>query len=439
MNPRNSRNTKRPNNVSQGINNPRAMHASDADIAKLRAANQDLKLTQARRRQAGRQRQILSQQMYEDRRKASSSRGTIAKSDATAKRQRQAQFASAYGTHANPAVARAVDMPYPKRRKWPKRLAIVLAALLLVAGAALLLFSCALDNSLSLNTDREFETEAVDYSKPYYILLLGSDSREGSDTSTREDESGDNQRSDVMVLLRCDLSKKSFTMISVPRDSMWTDPNGNLCKINEAYNEGGASLSCSAVEQLTGVNVSHYVEIKISQLEGLVDALGGVEVNVAQSISVNDTLTGNTIDVVAGKQILDGQKAQAFARARHEYGGNQDAARQSNVRTLIEAIAKKVVSGNPVEIPSKIIDAAKYVGTNMRSGDLYDMASRYILNPGDMNMQSCSGPTNGAINSESGLWMCYKNPQGWANLFSVLESGGDPNGIDYASTEVKHY
>ena len=441
MNPRSARNTGATRRSTRGLNNPRAKHARPTGIPEQPIRNttpQQRRLERARREQALAQQRRMSQQIRDDRRRQSMQVNSSPIERRKETRQRQAQFASAYSDRANPAVSRAVYMPIKKKRKWPKRVALVLLILLLLVGCGLFLFSCALDNSLSQNTDNEFEAHAVDYSKPFYILLLGSDSREGSNTSSRADESGDNQRSDVMVLLRCDFPNKNFTMISVPRDSIWTDPNGNVLKINEAYNEGGASLSCSAVEQLTGATVSHYVEIKISQLEGLVDALGGVEVTVPQDVSVNDTLTGKTIELLAGKQTLDGEKAQAFARARHEYGTNQDATRQSNVRTLIEAIAKKIVSGNPVEIPNRMIEAAKYVGTNIRSGDLYDMASRYLLNPGEMKMQSCSGPTNGAINSSTGLWMCYKNPQGWSNLFSTLDSGGDPNSINYSTTEERH-
>ena len=330
-------------------------------------------------------------------------------------------------------------MKAKKKSKAPKRILIALAVVLVVLLTAFFAFSCSLDSSLSQNSDTAFDSEATDYGRPFYILLLGSDSREGNNTSTREDESGDNQRSDVMVLLRCDLAKKSFVMITVPRDTMWTSDDGQVHKINEAYNLGGASQSCKAVEKVTGVTVSHYVEIKISQLEALVDAIGGVEVTVDQDLVVNDTLTGQEIHLSAGTQTLDGVHAQAFARARHEYTTNQDAHRQNNVRTLIEAIAKKVTTGNPVEVPGKIVEAAKYVGTDIRSADLYNMGLRFVSNSASMTMQSCSGPSNGGMHSASNLWLCYENPQGWANLFAVLDEGRDPNSVDYTSTEIKHY
>ena len=65
--------------------------------------------------------------------------------------------------------------------------------------------------------------------KPFYVLLLGSDSREGSGTSKNPDMQGDNQRSDVMILARVDAGKKQVTLVSVPRDTPYTLDGGSVC------------------------------------------------------------------------------------------------------------------------------------------------------------------------------------------------------------------
>ena len=135
-----------------------------------------------------------------------------------------------------------------------------------------------------------------------------SDSREGSGTSGRADESGDNQRSDVMILLRVDLANRQVTMVSVPRDTPYRTSDGRLVKINEAYNIGGAAESIKAVSQLTGVDISHYAEVHFSELENIVDALGGVDVNVDIKLSYKDALTGAKITLQPGYQTLNGQQ-----------------------------------------------------------------------------------------------------------------------------------
>ena len=83
----------------------------------------------------------------------------------------------------------------------------------------------------------ESVTEDVDLSQPFYMLVLGSDSREGSGTSNYAPNTGDNERSDVMILLHVDASQKQLTMVSIPRDTPYTFEDGKVDKINETYNE----------------------------------------------------------------------------------------------------------------------------------------------------------------------------------------------------------
>lgn len=180
----------------------------------------------------------------------------------------------------------------------PKRIALavlaVLATLLVAAGAYALWFSSQLNAQLASGESEGVESVLVpaESGKPFYMLVLGSDSREGSGTSGRADESGENQRSDVMILLRVDLANRQVTMVSVPRDTPYRTSDGRLVKINEAYNIGGAAESIKAVSRLTGVDISHYAEVHFSELENIVDALGGVDVNVDIKLSYKDALTG---------------------------------------------------------------------------------------------------------------------------------------------------
>ena len=327
-------------------------------------------------------------------------------------------------------------IPTKKKMSKRKKTLIILGIIIGIILAAVFAYSMMLNNALSKNSDDDFVSKPTDYNSPFYMLLLGSDSREYSGTSDRADESGDNERSDVMLLARMDLKNRQVDLISVPRDTPWTDSDGNLCKINEAYNKGGASMSVAAVESLTGVSISHYADIKISQLEGLVDSIGGVVVDVDTDMSVTDTLTGETIELKAGTQLLNGKQAQAFARTRKTYSGNQDQHRQSNVRQLIEAIAEKIVSGNPVEIPGNVLAAASYVGTDLRSDSLIAMTAAYGSGSGKLNMKSWTGPYNGAIESSTQMWLCYKNEAGWQNLIKEVEAGGSQSNLNFDATQT---
>ena len=295
-------------------------------------------------------------------------------------------------------------------------LAVILVCVFSVGGYALW-FSHQLNNALSMGAEQDNAVSSaltpVENGQPFYVLVLGSDSREGSGTSDKAAESGDNQRSDVMILMRVDASNKQITMVTVPRDTPYRTSDGQLVKINEAYNIGGAPESIKAVSQLTGVNISHYAEVHFSELQDIV------------------------VTLEPGTQVLNGQQAQLFARARHEYKVDQDKHRQDNVRQLALAIMNKVLSEPVYQMPNTILSVAGFVGTDMRTSDIVSLALAFSDGSGGMTVYSVSGPSKGDFNEEAGgLWLCYENPEGWSAIMSVVDGGGNPKDIDVDSTAI---
>ena len=317
---------------------------------------------------------------------------------------------------------------------------IVLAVLLVGSGTAFGIYTTMLNDKLAI--DDKAQAEAVsdalvpaEVNQPFYALLIGSDSREGSGTSSRADESGDNERSDVIILVRVDAPNRQLTMVSIPRDTPLHLDDGSVVKINEAYNIGGAAYTIEAVSELTGVPISHYGEVHFSELQTLVDNLGGVTVDVPIELSYKEALTGETVTIQPGEQTLDGQQAQIFARARHEYGTDQDANRQNSVRKLAEAIVKQILSRPVYELPGAVMSAAECVGTDMRSSDLIALATAFATGSGSVTMYNGSGPSDGDINNAAnGLWLCYENPEGWQKVMDVVDAGGDPSEVSFDDT-----
>lgn len=291
----------------------------------------------------------------------------------------------------------------------------------------------ALNKALSFDGDDysaiESVTEDVDLSEPFYMLVLGSDSREGSGTSSYAPNTGDNERSDVMILLRVDVPQKQLTMVSIPRDTPYTFEDGKVDKINETYNRGGAAETIEAVEEVTGVDIAHFAEVRFSDLEGMVDALGGVTVNVDTPLSYKDALTGEWVEIPEGEQVLTGQQAQIFARARHEYESDQDMHRQQNVRQLATAMLHSVLEKPFFRIPFTVLNLAEYIGTDLKAGDFLYLAREFAGS--DLTLYSCTGPNAGDINPDADdMWLCYENPEGWAELMEAVNNGEDPSGID---------
>lgn len=308
-------------------------------------------------------------------------------------------------------------------------LGIVLLVLLVAAG-----YLFALNGRLSLD---ESERDAIlsqlidpRAGEPYYMLVLGSDSREGSGTSDKESESGDNERSDIMVLMRIDERNNVITMLSIPRDTPYRLDNDRVVRINEMYNIGGASESVKAISQLTGASISHYAEVHISDFEMLVDVLGGVDVDVPQEISVEDTLTGNSITVYPGYQTLSGKQAQAVVRARHEYEEGE-VMRQRMVREVVTALTQSIIDRPLQELPSTVMQVASYISTDMNVFNLVSLASVFALNKQDLVIYSGTGPTAGDWRADlDGQWFCYDNPDGWAAVMEAVNAGSDPSTVD---------
>ena len=122
-------------------------------------------------------------------------------------------------------------------------------------------------------------------------------------------------RTDTLFLLTLDLIAKKATMVSIPRDT-FTHIAGTSysTKINSAYSTGGPQRAIATVAELTGVQADHYMVINIDATKKLVDALGGVDVEVEHEMHYHDKWGHLNIDLVPGPQHLSGDQAVGFAR-----------------------------------------------------------------------------------------------------------------------------
>jgi len=204
---------------------------------------------------------------------------------------------------------------------------------------------------------------------PFWILLVGTDNR-GIHQA---------QLSDTIILARIDPVNKKAALVSIPRDTRVFIPDYGYQKINAAYAYGvqeeengnsGPKALISAVTDLTGIGVSYYAHVDMSGFKKVVDALGGVEVEVPMDI-IDDRKAG-PVDVYAGTQVLDGEHALVFVRSRqYEIGDYQ---RQTNQRTFLQALATQTVSADPVKMIDTVTKVCEMTSTNLSVGDIADIA-----------------------------------------------------------------
>lgn len=183
-------------------------------------------------------------------------------------------------------------------------------------------------------------------------LLVGSDSRQGLSEADVErlGTGGDigTGRTDTIMLVHVPLSGKA-TVVSLPRDSYVEIPGYGMDKLNAAFAYGGAPLLVETVQKATGVPIAHYAEIGFGGFAGIVDALGGVNMCLADALY--DPLAN--INVEAGCQNLDGATALGYARSRRFANG--DLERVQHQRELVTAIVKKVTSTSTLINPFRLV------------------------------------------------------------------------------------
>jgi len=207
---------------------------------------------------------------------------------------------------------------------------------------------------------------------PFWLLLAGTD----------WDEEGNGvYRTDVIILAYVDPGRKEAALISIPRDTMVYLEGYGINKINASYAFGyveeqeglpnsGPKFLIETVTALTGVEVAGYAQVDFDGLIGIVDALGGVTVDVPLDI-IGDREAG-PVDVYAGEQVLDGQSALVFARSRQYTIG--DFQRQANQRVLLQAIAKQVLSEDPLTIFNTVTAIAQMTTTNLKIDEIAGIA-----------------------------------------------------------------
>lgn len=246
-------------------------------------------------------------------------------------------------------------------------------------------------------------------------------------TGKASDHAQLDQHADVITLVRVDPANYKLTLVTVPRDTVLP---GESSKINDTLVHGDPLQTVDAVERLTGIEIDYYLMTTFTAFEDLVDALGGVTVDVPKTVKVPDPSTAENVTVTKGdNQTLDGSEALVFARARKEYVNDQDAVRQVNVRQLEQSIICNVLGmSSESEIDQALIDLRNNTTSNMDMGKLGYMAMDFAMHESDVVLYSCTGPYSGGVN-DSGLWVVNADAEAWGQLMDVVSSGGDPSGI----------
>jgi LCP family protein required for cell wall assembly len=242
------------------------------------------------------------------------------------------------------------------------------------------------------------------------LLLVGRDSRAGlTPEQQAEYVTGDDQgllNTDTMMLVHVPADGSAASFVSLPRDLYVPIPGNGEGKLNSAYGDGfngvqgedsardaaGAQSLIRTVSQFTGLKIDHYAEINLLGFINLSTIVGGVEVNVCQT--VDDSVTGAHFD--AGPQTLSGSQALLFVRQRHGLPSELD--RQRRQQVYMAGMLRNLLSSNLLLDPGKQQAIVKQVGSSVtfdKGLDVFDLAAQLqSVKPGDITFQTLPGITD---------------------------------------------
>ncbi|MFF1450706.1 LCP family protein [Streptomyces sp. NPDC058274] len=284
------------------------------------------------------------------------------------------------------------------------------------------------------------------------ILVLGSDTRSGTNKQLGGGTDDGSARSDTAMIVHVYEGHKKASVVSIPRDTLvdrpsCTDSKGTThdaassVMFNSAYSTGGAACAVKTVESMSGIRMDHYVEVDFSGFQKLIDDLGGVDITTTKDIADPDS----HLNLKAGKHTLDGEQALGLVRTRHGVGDGSDLGRIQLQQAFIKALVNQVKDLGVLTSPKKLYDladtATKTVTTDSDLASVKDLASfasglkgisSSKMNMVTMPVQYDSANANRVLVDKSKaqlVWDALKNDRAIPKAATEGTAGGDAKGV----------
>ncbi|MBQ7064446.1 MAG: LCP family protein [Firmicutes bacterium] len=205
-----------------------------------------------------------------------------------------------------------------------------------------------------------------------HYLLFGVDSR-------NHDDSG---RSDVMIILTLDRVHHKVKMSSLARDTRVKVDGYGYTKLGHAYAYGGPELAIRTINQSFKMNISDYVTVNFDQMAGIIDAVGGVMVNVSEEEKdvFNQMFAKGDVPAITETGNIRLTGAQAVGYSRNRTIGT-DVARQSRQREVLVALYHEIRAKSFLEYPALIESFFSYCETSIKPDQVLGLGLWAIASP----------------------------------------------------------
>ena len=247
------------------------------------------------------------------------------------------------------------------------------------------------DSKVYESNEENIKSETASLDKPFTMLFIGVDSSKDGVTS--------GYNGDVLLLATFNPSTLRATITSVPRDTYIKTAcsNGSYRRINTTTWGSSSTCAVKTIEKLFDVDIDYYAKINFKGVVSLVDAVGGIDVDVPYSFCEQNSSRqwgNNTIYVKKGKQHLNGEQALALARNRHGWpkkcadewnqGTRNDFVRGKNQMKIIMGVAG---AATKLTDPNQAISILEKIKSNFQTNittkdvlSLYSLAKSIVLN-----------------------------------------------------------
>ncbi|MEE0839155.1 MAG: LCP family protein, partial [Acutalibacteraceae bacterium] len=287
--------------------------------------------------------------------------------------------------------------------KWKKItysiIAGVLALLIVVGSVAAIYVNVVLarlgsDDDFSKLNSSDLGIENVIDENIFNIALFGIDSRKKGSFEGL---------SDSIMILSINKTDNTVKLVSIMRDSLVPIENkGKISnnKINSAYSLGGPTLAVKTLNSVFGLDISAYATVNFYGMADIIDAVGGIEIDVTQS-EINDNNYGLNVYIAeqyravgkdpspyyiatAGTQKVNGMQAVAYARLRrpkNAYGNVNDFGRTERQRVVLKKIMDKALAMDIATYPSLVKKLTPYVKTSLSNSQMLSLAAQLAKKP----------------------------------------------------------
>ncbi len=233
----------------------------------------------------------------------------------------------------------------------------------------------------------------------------------------------DELTTDTIVLAHLDVARRTATLVSIPRDTWVEVPGEGLAKINSAYAFGGAHATAKVARKLLGgVPIDAIVALQPEGAAAIVDAIGGLDVDVDETMDYDDNSGGLHIHLKKGEQHLTGSEVAGYVRFRHDAASDFGRVRrqQQVLKLLLDRVSEPQ---NWTKVPRILKLARKEIDTTMNGRQLLALLTVYRNVPDD-NIRSFTLPSKAGWVGDASV--VFADPR-WAKLIgTVLFARNDP-------------